>query len=396
MGLFGLVWRRLKDRLFMCLQPGLWQRIEAESVGAPRFAAAMEVEQLIALWMFRALGAAGLGALGWWISFNISALSPNGAFLPWGLACTVAGIVIGGVITPFVTLKPGRKSAEYIAALPGPTLVAGTAGLLIGLIVASLVSIPLYTIGGWASWIAPIVVSFLLGGAGLWLGVQRSRDVRAILPGLDNAANAPSSADSARNGIILVDTSAIIDGRIADLTITGFLEGSFVVPRFVLDELRHIADSSDPLRRNRGRRGLEVLQRLQKDDTVPLQVLDAGLENGLEVDARLVQLARSMKSSILTTDYNLNRVAEIQGVQVLNVNELANALKSIVLPGEELRVNVVQEGKEAGQGVAYLDDGTMVVIEGGRRYINTFHNVLVTRVLQTAAGRIIFAQPKGG
>ena len=147
--------------------------------------------------------------------------------------------------------------------------------------------------------------------------------------------------------------------------------------------------------RNRGRRGLEVLGKLRKDESVPLEVLDVGVENGMEVDAVLVQLAREMKSAILTTDYNLNRVAELQGVQVLNVNELANALKSSVLPGEELRVNIVQEGKEVGQGVAYLDDGTMVVVEGGRRYLNAFHDVVVTRVLQTTAGRIIFAQPKG-
>ncbi len=351
---------------------------------------------MTALWTFRALGAVGLGALGWWVSYSISALPPNGAFLPWGLVFTLAGVVIGGVATPFVTLKPGRRLADHIAAMPGPTLLASVAGLLIGLVVAALVSIPLYTIGGWASWIAPIVVSLALGSAGLWLGAQRGQDIRGIVPGFDRGAAPEAGASSARNGTILVDTSAIIDGRIADLSITGFLEGSLVVPQFILDELRHIADSSDPLRRNRGRRGLEVLQRLGKDENVPLQVLDVGLENGLEVDARLVQLARSMKSSILTTDYNLNRVAEIQGIQVLNVNELANALKSIVLPGEDMRVNIVQEGKEAGQGVAYLDDGTMVVIEGGRRYINTFHDVTVTRVLQTAAGRIIFAQPKAG
>ena len=162
----------------------------------------------------------------------------------------------------------------------------------------------------------------------------------------------------------------------------------------MLDELRHIADSSDSMRRSRGRRGLEVLGRLRKDSTIPLEVLDVGVNRGEEVDARLVQLARNMKSPILTTDYNLNRVAELQGVQVLNVNELANALKSIVLPSEDLRVNIVQEGKEPGQGVAYLDDGTMVVVEGGKRYLNAFHDVVVTRVLQTAAGRIIFAQPK--
>jgi uncharacterized protein YacL len=239
----------------------------------------------------------------------------------------------------------------------------------------------------------PIIVSLALGLSGLWVGVNRDRDVQAIFPALENAHK---NDRSQRNGNILVDTSAIIDGRIADLSITGFLEGVLVVPRFILDELRHIADSNDPMRRNRGRRGLEVLGRLRKDNTIPMEVLDVGVNHGDEVDSRLVQLARSMKSPILTTDYNLNRVAELQGVQVLNVNELANALKSIVLPGEELRVHIVQEGKEAGQGVAYLDDGTMVVVEGGRRYLNAFHDVVVTRALQTAAGRIIFAQPKGG
>jgi uncharacterized protein YacL len=217
--------------------------------------------------------------------------------------------------------------------------------------------------------------------------------MQAIFPALENTNG---TGKLSRNGNILVDTSAIIDGRIADLSITGFLEGVLVVPRFVLDELRHIADSSDSLRRSRGRRGLEVLGRLRKDPTVPMEVLDVGVGVGDEVDSQLVRLAKGMKSPILTTDYNLNRVAELQGVQVLNVNELANALKSIVLPGEELRVNIVQEGKEAGQGVAYLDDGTMVVVEGGRRYLNAFHDVVVTRVLQTAAGRIIFAQPKSG
>ena len=375
---------------------------------------------MLALWMLRALSAGGLGVIGWRLGLYISELSSDSEeFLPWGLASTLAGVIIGGVLVPYLILKPWRISAEYINSLPGSALISGTAGLLVGLVVASLVSIPLYTLSGWPGWGVPVIVTVVLGVFGLALGVQRERDMRAIFPGLEgpasrsmgstmNGAGVTSSgkgwtgrADkvktqgSTRNGSILVDTSAIIDGRIADLSITGFLEGSLVVPRFVLDELRHIADSSDPLRRNRGRRGLEVLGKLRKDDAVPLQVLDVGVENGNEVDAVLVQLAREMKSAILTTDYNLNRVAELQGVQVLNVNELANALKSIVLPGEELRVNIVQEGKEAGQGVAYLDDGTMVVVEGGRRYLNAFHDVVVTRVLQTAAGRIIFAQPKG-
>ena len=365
---------------------------------------------MVALWILRALSAVGLGVIGWRLGLYFSELSSDKEeFLPWGLALTLAGVIIGGVLIPYLILKPWRTIAEFIESLPGSALISATAGLLVGLIVASLISIPLYTLSGWPGWGVPIIVSVVLGVSGLWLGIQRERDMRGIFPGLDapsssinsngigwtGKASGVKSQKSSRNGNILVDTSAIIDGRIADLSITGFLEGSLVVPRFVLDELRHIADSSDPLRRNRGRRGLEVLGKLRKDESVPLQVLDVGVENGKEVDAVLVQLAREMKSAILTTDYNLNRVAELQGVQVLNVNELANALKSIVLPGEELRVNIVQEGKEVGQGVAYLDDGTMVVIEGGRRYLNAFHDVVVTRVLQTTAGRIIFAQPKG-
>ena len=362
------------------------------------------------LWTLRALGAVGFGALGWWVSLLVSLSSMEGSFLPWGLVFLVAGVVVGGLIVPYLLLGPGRSAIVYLVDLPGATLVAGVAGLVVGLIVASLVSIPFYSLENTFGWIIPTVISVVAGAGGLWLGIQRERDIRAILPGLD--APAPSSSAPAgpsldplqdnhtgtelRNGTILVDTSAIIDGRIADLTVTGFINGSLMVPRFVLDELRHIADSSDSLRRNRGRRGLEVLGRLRKDSSVPLQVLDVGVDNGVEVDARLVELARGMKSSILTTDYNLNRVAEIQGVKVLNVNELANAVKSIVLPGENLRVDIVQEGKEAGQGVAYLDDGTMVVVEGGRRYINSNQEVQVTRVLQTAAGRIIFAQPRAG
>ena len=347
---------------------------------------------MFALWTLRGLGAGGFAVLGWRLGGIVSEFSSDKEqFFPWGLALTLAGLPIGALVAPYLTFKPWRKCAEYISSIPGSTLIAGTIGLLVGLVIASLISIPLYSLDGWLGWGVPVIVSLLLGLFGMWLGVHRSRDMSAIFPRLERSNGVGKVY---RNGSILVDTSAIIDGRIADLSITGFLEGSLVVPRFVLDELRHIADSSDSLRRARGRRGLEVLGRLRKDTTVPMEVLDVGVGVGEEVDAQLVRLAKGMNSAILTTDYNLNRVAELQGVQVLNVNELANALKSIVLPGEELRVNIVQEGKEAGQGVAYLDDGTMVVVEGGRRYLNAFHEVVVTRVLQTAAGRIIFAQPK--
>ena len=349
---------------------------------------------MFALLTLRVMGAGGFGVLGWRLGEIVSEMSSDEEnFMPWGLALTLAGVPMGAFVAPYLTFKPWRKSTDYINSIPGPTLAAGTLGLLVGLIIASLISIPLFSLDGWLGWAVPVIVSLSLGVAGLWVGAHRARDMQAIFPALQPTSEAPHAS---RNGRILVDTSAIIDGRIADLSITGFLEGSLVVPRFILDELRHIADSSDSLRRNRGRRGLEVLGRLRRDDTVAMEVLDVGVPDGDEVDSQLVSLARSMKSPILTTDYNLNRVAELQGVQVLNVNELANALKSIVLPGEEMRVNIVQEGKEAGQGVAYLDDGTMVVVEGGRRYLNAFHDVVVTRVLQTAAGRIIFAQPKAG
>jgi uncharacterized protein YacL len=192
---------------------------------------------------------------------------------------------------------------------------------------------------------------------------------------------------------ILVDTSAIIDGRIADISQTGFITNTLVVPRFVLEELQHIADSADGLKRNRGRRGLEILQRL-KDSRVPIEISDVDAENTPEVDAKLVKIARQWHCSIITNDFNLNRVAELQGVKVLNINELAHAVKPILLPGEEMQVAIMQDGKESGQGVGYLDDGTMIVVEGGKASMGSTIDVVVTRVLQTVAGRMIFAHPK--
>jgi uncharacterized protein YacL len=194
--------------------------------------------------------------------------------------------------------------------------------------------------------------------------------------------------------MILMDTSVIIDGRIADIARTGFLTGTLIVPNFVLNELQYIADSPDGLRRQRGRRGMEILAKLQKEPTIPTEISDINVEGTREVDDKLVILARQLKCPILTNDYNLNRVAEIQGVTVLNINELANAVKAILLPGETLRVNVIQEGKEAGQGVGYLDDGTMVVVEDGVNHLSSIIPVTVTKVLQTAAGRMIFARPE--
>jgi uncharacterized protein YacL len=191
---------------------------------------------------------------------------------------------------------------------------------------------------------------------------------------------------------VLLDTSVIIDGRIADISRTGFIEGEMLVPRFVLNELQHIADSSDALRRRRGRRGLEMLRRLQSDSVTPVRVIDMDVEGVREVDDKLVLMAKQKACPIVTNDYNLNRVAQLQGVRVLNINELANAVKALFLPGESLDIEIIQEGKEVGQGVGYLDDGTMVVIEDGKSHIGRRVEVVVTKVLQTAAGRMLFAR----
>jgi len=203
---------------------------------------------------------------------------------------------------------------------------------------------------------------------------------------------AESTENTQPQRTILLDTSVIIDGRIADIAHTGFLSGSLLIPRFVLNELQYIADSADSLRRQRGRRGMEVLSQLQKETTIPVRISDIDVEGIREVDDKLVVLARQLRCPILTNDYNLNRVAELQGVVVLNVNELANAVKTVFLPGEELQVLVIQEGKESGQGVGYLDDGTMVVIEDGRSHLDRSVSVTVTKVLQTAAGRMVFGR----
>jgi uncharacterized protein YacL len=236
-------------------------------------------------------------------------------------------------------------------------------------------------------------VSLFLGLGMLGLTVAKRRDLIMAAQAVGFLRRSEDARAEARSGEprIVVDTSAIIDGRIAEIVESGFIYGTLVVPRFVLDELQHIADSSDTLRRNRGRRGLN---RMQKEPGTPVEIVEDAVPSESEVDAKLVALARARSGVILTNDFNLNRVAELQGVRVMNINSLANAVKPAVLPGEELRVRVIQEGKEAGQGVGFLDDGTMIVVEGGARHIDKDLDVAVTRVLQTVAGRMIFAQPR--
>ena len=278
-----------------------------------------------------------------------------------------------------------------------PRLALATVGLILGLIISVLLVPALSLLPGPADWIAPIAAAVVAGGIGAVLFASRADDLSSLLRvgGVKNGYNG-SHAKSWSNGQrFVVDTSAIIDGRIADISEAGFIQGSLVLPRFVLDELRHIADSSEALRRNRGRRGLDILNRLQRESPVPIEITDHDFEDIQEVDSKLVKMASLYGCPIITNDFNLNRVAELEGVRVLNINQLTNAVKSVVLPGEEMAIRVIQEGKEVGQGVGFLDDGTMVVVEGGRRRINDEIEIVVTRVLQTAAGRMIFAQPKG-
>jgi uncharacterized protein YacL len=247
--------------------------------------------------------------------------------------------------------------------------------------------------------IAWVLLTILLGYFGVSIAVKKREELMGIFSNLSRLGKEKGiKGERKTGGYKVLDTSVIIDGRIADLCESGFLEGTLLVPAFVLDELRHIADSEDVLKRNRGRRGLDVLNTVRKNSKVSVQIYDnkQGIEDTGEVDTMLVKLAQRIGAKIVTNDYNLNKVAELHGVEALNINELANAIKPVVLPGEEMQVQVIKDGKEMGQGVAYLDDGTMIVIDGGKRHIGQTVHVLVTSVLQTAAGRMIFARLRQG
>jgi uncharacterized protein YacL len=308
------------------------------------------------------------------------------------------GALVGLTLTPYVTTRPIRAIRSVLTRVSAQTLSASLLGLICGLLIAALFSFPISLLPKPFGQILPFVGMIIFGYLGIAVFVTRQTDIFSVLSSL-GGGNPPATKDGtpntnwADNRTILLDTSVIIDGRITDITQTGFLPGSLLIPRFVLNELQYIADSPDALRRQRGRRGLEVLAALQKEPTIPVRISDIDVEGIREVDEKLVVLARQLKCPILTNDYNLNRVAELQGVTVLNINELANAVKSVLLPGEIMSVHVIQEGRESGQGVGYMDDGTMVVVENGREFMDKEILVIVTKVLQTAAGRMIFGRP---
>ena len=346
--------------------------------------------------VFRVLGALLYGIVGYWLGIALAGtftLNDQSAWLVW--SATLGGAVLGFILTPWLIIAPARAARNSLSSVPLVDLLSGTAGLAIGLVIAALLSFPLSSLPQPFGSVLPFVGVLIFGYLGSTLMLLRQEDVFALLNIEPNKIRTRKSGRVVADGLpkMLLDTSVIIDGRIADIAQTGFLLSPVQVPRFVLNELQYIADSSDTLRRNRGRRGLEMLDRLQNNDNVEIQFIDEDPSDATQVDDKLISLAMSSGAAVVTNDYNLNRVAQLQGVTVLNINELANAVKSIFLPGEDIPLKIIQEGKEINQGVGYLDDGTMVVVENGRRFIDQEIPVQVTKVLQTNAGRLIFAVP---
>lgn len=341
----------------------------------------------------RAIGTVAVALIGWQAGSVIGtgASQPRDAIL--GIA---VGAVVGFALAPYIVKRPYIAFRRVVTGMPLGDLAGAIGGLALGLIVAALVSYPLSFLPWWFGHVLPAIAAMVFAYLGVSLVMMRRREIAHILPfhSEKDSAEKDGVVRGEQTPQVLVDTSAIIDGRIADVCQTGFVIATLVVPRFVLKELQHIADSADSLRRARGRRGLEVLNRLQKDERTHLEISDIDTREVHDVDSKLVKLARDMNCPVVTNDFNLNRVAELQGVRVLNMNQLANALKPVVLPGEEMEVRIIQEGKEFNQGVGYLDDGTMIVVENGRQHLNQDVGIIVTRVLQTVAGRMIFAQPK--
>ena len=324
--------------------------------------------------------------------------------LVWRIAAAAIISLLFGLIfymiSPFI-MKIGQKVAARIerevSSIPPMEILTASFGLIIGLIIAYFISGLVINIPLVGTAISTLIYIFF-GYIGINIATKRKDDFANLINVVKHSTpkekhNAEAKGEFSIPPKIL-DTSVIIDGRIADITQSGFLEGELIVPTFVLEELRHIADSSDDLKRVRGRRGLDILNMMQKELKLNVQISEQDFDDISEVDMKLLKLAQILNGHVITNDYNLNKVAQFQGVKVLNINELANAIKPIVIPGEEMNVTIVKEGKEHNQGIAYLDDGTMIVVEGARKLIGQNFNVLVTSVLQTAAGRMIFAKLK--
>lgn len=290
------------------------------------------------------------------------------------------------------TMEHIEKSTQKMSITE---VIAGAIGAITGLIISSFI-VGLFSGINVIGLSIAIVIDVVMAALGAEIAIKKREDLMLMFSNLKKAGNVKEKKlkTSYIGDAKILDTSVIIDGRIFDICQTGFIEGSLIIPNFVLDELRHIADSSDNLKRNRGRRGLDILNKIQKELSIDVQIYEKDFPDIAEVDSKLLKLAQLLNGKVVTNDYNLNKVAEVHGVAVLNINELANAVKPVVLPGEEMKILIIKDGKESGQGVAYLDDGTMIVVEGGRKFIGETKDVVVTSVLQTAAGRMIFAKQK--
>ncbi|MBR2733893.1 MAG: PIN/TRAM domain-containing protein [Selenomonadaceae bacterium] len=354
------------------------------------------------------------------------------------LVCILSGAIAGGlggwIVSPYFIDKLRTFTSfveKQLSKMPINDVIAGAVGLAVGLIIANLLGNAFARIPIVGDYI-PIIISIVIGYLGIRITIKKRKELAGLFDFIPNAikdvlhsrevakdtsavadakpAEIPAAevappVEKAKVNLVklqehrdknykLLDTNVIIDGRIADICKTGFLEGTLLIPVFVLEELQHIADSSDTLRRVRGRRGLDVLQKIRTDSRLEVEIMNVDFDDIQEVDSKLVRLAQKLGGKIITNDFNLNKVAQLRGVAVLNINDLSNAVKPVVIPGETMRVQVVKDGKEPGQGVAYLDDGTMIVIENGHRYLSRTISVEVTSALQTSAGRMIFAKPR--
>ena len=358
-----------------------------------------------------------LPQISYFLGYNIHSIGLLGySYIHWLFAIVSVLFFgwIGWVITPFLIkflLKYSEIVASVLAKAPSADIIVSLIGVLVGLILANLIGAPFSRLPIVGPYI-PIVLSIVLALTGAKVASHKSKDILGLFyrsraqvkdpvvvteeMAQDQQEDAVVDADSLPVELAasnkLLDTSVIIDGRISDILKTGFLEGNLVIPHFVLDELQRLSDSSDNLKRAKGRRGLDFIHELQEIFPHVVIVNDMEYEMIQDVDSKLIALAKDTGSMIVTNDFNLNKVASIQGIRVLNINDLANAVKPVVIPGEEMTVYLLREGKESGQAIAYLQDGTMIVVEGGRKYIGNKIRIAVTSVLQTSAGRMIFAK----
>lgn len=350
---------------------------------------------------FIALAAMPLGYLIYYILKQLS----REFFLLWevfnkfstGIAVffVLLSAIIFYILSPYI-IKKAQAFANYtqkqILSLPFSELITGVSGFIVAIVIAYFITMPLDKLP-YVGLPLTIAIYIFLGYVGLNVGRIKKDEVATYFQSIRPVQKEKLSKKSIFVQSKILDTSVIIDGRIAEILSTGFIDGKIVIPTFVLEELQHIADSSDDVRRARGRRGLDILNKLQNDNELSVEINDTRIDDAEEVDIKLLKLAKRIKGSVVTNDYNLNKVAKIHGVKVLNINDLSNAVKPRMIPGEKMSVLVLKEGKENMQGIAYLDDGTMIVVENGKKHIGKDINVEVTSVLQTSAGRMIFAKP---